>query len=154
MSLSLFKLSCIVLKSSKNSQQKESIMNNKMTLPGVTFLLLLSPISQAAENAEVKNQVQQQTQTQTRNMSGEKNAEQGVHRQNMESMTEQERNLYQQLNSNKKEEGKKNSYGKGSGDGSGKKKRQRKGEGGGEGSEGDYYSPRGSGGGGGKGRGY
>ena len=128
-------------------------MNKKMTLIAGSLLMLLSPVTQAADNVEVKNQAQQQMRTQTRNMSGEKNAGQSTHLQNMESMTEQERTLYQQLNSSKKEDGSNNSYGKDSGDGSGKKKRQRKGEGGG--SEGDYYSSRGGGGGGGgKGRGY
>lgn len=111
-------------------------MNKKMTLTASAILLLLSPISQAAESTAVKTQDKQQTQT--RNMSTEKNTGQGAHLQNMESMTEQERNLYQQLNSEKNKTDNKNSYGKGKGQGkgkgngggSGKKKRQRQNEGG------------------------
>ena len=85
-------------------------MNKKMILIGSSLLLLISPIAQAVDNA----------QTQTRNMSAEKNAGQNAQMQNMQSMTEQERALYQQLNGSKNEANQ-NSYGKGNGDGSGKK---------------------------------
>lgn len=133
-------------------------MNRKLILLGSSVLLLLSPITQAAESAGLQNKVQPQAQTQTRNMSAEKNAAQATHMQNMETMTEQERKLYQQLNSKKEDvsnnsSGKGKGKGKGNGDGSGKKKRKGQSEDGG--SDSDYYGSRGGGGGGGgRGRGY
>ncbi|MCK5359205.1 MAG: hypothetical protein KAJ95_01190 [Gammaproteobacteria bacterium] len=131
-------------------------MKKQIIFTAGSLLFFASPFIQAEEITEVKNQAQQQTQTQTRNISGEKNAAQGSHSQIMKTMTEQERNLYQQLNS-KKEDVSSNSSGKGkgkgNGDGSGKKKRKGQSEGGG--SDSDYYSTRGgNGGGGGRGRGY
>ena len=126
-------------------------MNKNMTLIGSSLLLLISPIAQAVDNA----------QTQTRNMSAEKNAGQNAQMQNMQSMTEQERALYQQLNGSKNEANQ-NSYGKGNGDGSGQKKRKGQGNSNGSGEMNRYGqgndegsgSGYGSRGGGGRGRGY
>ncbi|MCK4743504.1 MAG: hypothetical protein KAT25_06770 [Sulfuriflexus sp.] len=115
-------------------------MNKRMTLIGSSLLLLISTASQAEDTVEIKNETMQQTQLQYR----------------MQSMNEQDRNLYQKLNGNNKGNGDKNRYRKSDGSGSGEKKRYRKRESNSASSDygSGYGSRSGSGSGGGKGRGH
>jgi hypothetical protein len=96
---------------STNSRQEENLMKNEMRIIGTALLLLVNSVSQAQDNAAMTNErTQQQIQ--------------------MQSMSSDERALYQQLNGggNEAGNGNMNHYGKGDGNGSGKKKQNRYGQ--------------------------
>ncbi|MBE9516771.1 MAG: hypothetical protein IME93_07310, partial [Proteobacteria bacterium] len=101
-------------------------MNKTMTLIGGSMLLLSSNITPADDGAGVANEVRQQTRTQVQGMPAEEGMNQRTELQTrLQSMTEEERALYEKLNSDKKASGdgtgKKHRYGKG--DGTGKQHR-------------------------------
>jgi hypothetical protein len=110
-------------------------MKKEITFIGTSLLLLVSTMSQADDSAEMTNaRIQQQS--------------------HMQSMSVEERALYQQLNGGGDGEGNgnMNRYRKGDGSGSGNKNRYGQAESSGYGT--GYSSRQGNGSGGGKGRGH